>query len=205
MNNSAVNKKIGTLLAVVFTAHIVNVLCNMSAGLIIINLGMAFYASVNIILDLAVTVPVLIFALRHELSYTHTSRVFSWVYFILSAFSMLNTISAIVFGKSSMSSMGACAHIAVPLVLGTAAFLFFAYLPLWRPLKITCCLSVFPSIVSGIVLYQTYGTAYLSEGIILSVKILTASTVCSLAIYIVALVLSIILAALKPAPSARQN
>ena len=205
MNESYINKKLATLISIVFATHLVSLVYGMYAGAIMYKLTPVIFNVGNMILDLPIIIAAYIIASKKALYRTSTAKLFSWIFFGLETFGLLNLLAYVVFDNNLSGLMGTSAHIIFPIIFAASTILFYATLPMWKPVKIVGIISALPSIANGILLFQIVGKDY-SEDFLPIFNALGTIVWVNLVLNAAALILSIIWALKKPVvPSMKQT
>lgn len=205
MNVTQFNKKLATLMCVIFGTQLVALLYGMYAGAIMYDIGPKVFNIGNIILDVPIIVCAFMIASKKSLFLTNSARCASWVYFGLQAFSLFNILCYTIFDNNIPGIIGPTTHIVFPLIYAGSTMWFYASLQMWMPVKISGIISALPSIVSGILLYQVVGKDY-SEDLLPIFDAIGTTVIISAVLYAIALILSIVWSLRKPkAPHVQSN
>lgn len=205
MKESYNNKKLATLICIIFATHLVALVYGMYAGAIMYRLPPVIFNVGNMILDLPIIISAYIIASQKDLYATSTAKLFSWIFFGLQSFGLLNFLSYVVFDNNLSGLMGSSAHIIFPIVYAASTVLFYATLRMWNPVKIVGILSTLPSIINGIFLFQVVGKDY-SEDLLPIFNAIGTTSWVNMGLYAAALILSIIWALKRPVvPSMRSQ
>lgn len=197
MNVTQFNKRLATLMSVIFATHLVALLYGMYAGAIMYDLGPKVFNIGNIILDLPLIICAFIIASKKSLFLTNSAKCASWVYFGLQTFSLFNLLCYTIFDNNIPGVIGPTTHIVFPLIYACTTVWFYASLHLWMPVKISGIISALPAIVSGVLLYQVVSKDY-SDDLLPIFDAIGTTVIISAVLYAIALILSIIWALRKP-------
>lgn len=205
MNEAQSNKKLATLMCVIFAANIVALLYGMYAGAIMYNIGPTVFNIGYVILDMPIIVCAFVVASKKNLFLTNRAKCATWVYFGLQTFSLLNILCYTIFDNNVPGIIGPSAHIIFPLIYACSTVWFYASLHMWTPVKITGIISALPAIVTGILLYQVVGKDY-SDDLLPIFDAIYTTDIISVILYAIALILSVVWAFRKPiAPHVQSN
>lgn len=205
MNETQLNKKLATLMCVIFATHLVALLYGMYAGTIMHNIGPKVFNIGNIILDVPIIICAFIIASKKKLFLTNIAKYASWLFFGLQSFSLFNLLCYTFFDNNIPGLIGPTAHIVFPLIFVCSTVWFYASLHLWMPVKVSGIISALPSIVSGILLYQVVGKDY-SDDLLPIYEAIGTNVIFSAILYVIALILSMVWALKKPkAPHVQSN
>ena len=197
MSETHSNKKLATLMCVIFATNLVALLYGIYGGAIMYDFGLKVFNIGNIILDVPIIVCAFIIASKKNLFLTNSAKCASWVYFGLQTFSLFNILCYTIFDNNIPSIIGPTSHIIFPLILACSAVWFYASLHMWMLVKIFGIISALPAIVSGILLYQVVGKDY-SDDLLPIFDAIGTTAIISVVLYAVALFLSIVWAFRKP-------
>lgn len=205
MIETRIERKLASLMCVIFATHLVMFLYGMYAGAIMYKIGPKVFNIGNVILDLPIISCTFIIASNKNLFVTPAARIASWIFFGLQTFSLFNTLCYIVFDNNIPGLIGSTANLFFPIIFACSIIWFYASLRMWLPLKIVSIISALPPIASGILLYQVVDKDF-SDDLMPIYDAIGTTVMINAALYAIALILSIIWAARKPlAPHAQSN
>ena len=211
MNESYINKKLATLISIVFATQLVALVYGMYAVDIMYKLDITskltpvIFNVGNMILYLPIIIAAYIIASQKDLYRNSTAKLFSWIFFGLETFGFLDLLSYVVFDNNLSGLMGSSGHIIITNIYATFTILFYATLPMWNPVKIAGIISGLPSIVIGILRFQIVSKGY-SEDVWSIIDTIETIVWVKLVLKATALILSIIWASKKPVvPSMKQT
>lgn len=205
MSDSPTERKLGTLLCVIFATHFISILYGIYGGAFIYKLGQSFFSIGNIILSLPIIISAFLISSNPQISSTRNSRIFSWIFFGLQTFSLFNWLCYLIFDNNIPGCIGDTSQILFPIIYAASTILFYVNLRMWKPIMIVGCFSAIPSIINGLLIYQIAGKDF-SEDLMTIYNAIGSISIISAVLYLASLILSIIWTIKKPkTPSAQTN